>query len=651
MAELPEPPGLSRMRPSEPKASILLVDDSPANLLSLRALLEELGQNLVEAQSGEEALRRVRADEFAVVLLDVLMPGIGGFETARLIRADERSRHTPVIFLTASVIDRSQMEQGYALGAVDFLVKPLLPVVLQSKVRGFVELFQDKQRARREAEQLRLLVHGTADHAIFMLDPEGHVVTWNSGAERIKGYKADEIIGQHFSRFYPREAIDRRWPEHELQVARAEGHFEDEGWRVRKDGSQFWANVVITALHDDAGRHLGFSKITRDLTERKRSEENARRLVEEAAARRAAEEFLATLAHELRNPLAPMRNALQVIQLAGSDPAAVGQAREMMERQMRHMVRLVDDLLDVSRITGGKLELRKQRVDLAAVVRTAVETSRPLIEAAGHELAVTLPPQPVFVDGDPVRLAQVFANLLNNAAKYTERGGKIWLTAERQGSDAVVSVRDTGLGIPGEMLGKVFELFTQVDRTLEKAQGGLGIGLTLVRRLTEMHGGSVEAHSEGYGHGSVFSVRLPAILVAPARNERAAEESTPSSRRRILVVDDNRDSAISLGMMLQLMGNEVRTAHDGLEAVQAAEDFRPDVALLDIGLPKLNGYEAARHMREQPWGRDIVLIAVTGWGQDEDKRRSKEAGLNFHMVKPVEPAALEKLLAGLLTPG
>ena len=254
MADVLEPLVLPRSEPSEPKASILLVDDNPANLLSLRAILEDLGQNLVEARSGEEALQRVQADEFAVVLLDVLMPGIGGFETARAIRGDERSRHTPIIFLTASDIDRSQTEEAYALGAVDFLVKPLLPVALQAKVRGFVELFLDKQRAKHEADQLRLLVHGTTDYAIFMLDPQGRVVTWNAGAERIKGYKAEEIIGQHFSRFYPQEAIDRGWPAHELKVAKAEGRFEDEGWRVRKDGSQFWANVVITALRDEQGQ-------------------------------------------------------------------------------------------------------------------------------------------------------------------------------------------------------------------------------------------------------------------------------------------------------------------------------------------------------------------------------------------------------------
>ena len=290
MADLSEPLGPSRMRPYEPKASILLVDHNPANLLSLRAILEGLDQNLVEARSGEEALQRVRSEEFAVVLLDVLQPGINGFETAKAIRGEDHSRQTPIIFLAASDIDHSQMEQGCELGAVDFVAKPLWPVVLRAKVKGYVELFQVKRQARREAEQLRLLVHGTTEYAIFMLDPMGYVLTWNTGAERLKGYKAEEIIGQHFSRFYPQDAIDRGWPAQELEVTKAEGRFEDEGWRVRKDGTQFWANVVITALHDEAGNFRGFSKITRDLTERKQAEENARRLAEESAARRVAEE-------------------------------------------------------------------------------------------------------------------------------------------------------------------------------------------------------------------------------------------------------------------------------------------------------------------------------------------------------------------------
>ncbi|HJT77645.1 MAG TPA: ATP-binding protein, partial [Gemmataceae bacterium] len=374
------------------------------------------------------------------------------------------------------------------------------------------------------------------------------------------------------------------------------------------------------------------------------------RLVRELReADRRKDEFLATLAHELRNPLAPIRNALHVLRLAGNSAGALEQARGMMERQVAQMVRLIDDLLDVSRISRGRLELRKERAELADVVHAAVETARPLIEAAGHALTVDLPAGPVPLEADPTRLAQVVANLLNNAAKYTDPGGRIALAAERQGGEAVVRVRDTGIGIPADQLPHIFEMFVQVDRSLERSQGGLGIGLTLVRRLTEMHGGSVESRSEGTGHGSEFVVRLPAVLVAPSRDKEASEERAPSSRRRILVVDDNRDSAISLGMMLQLMGNEVRTAHDGLEAVRAAEVFRPDVVLLDIGLPKLNGYEAARRIRDEAWGRDMVLIAVTGWGQEDDKRRSKEAGFNFHLVKPVEPAALEKLLSGLLS--
>jgi len=320
-------------------------------------------------------------------------------------------------------------------------------------------------------------------------------------------------------------------------------------------------------------------------------------------------------------------------------------------------VRLVDDLLDVSRITRGKIELRKERVELAAVVASAVETSRPLIEASGHELTVTLPPEPIPLDADLTRLAQVFSNLLNNAARYTEQGGHIWLTAElasggRQPPDeVVVKVRDTGLGIPADMLPKIFEMFTQVDRSLERSQGGLGIGLTLVKRLVEMHGGSVEARSDGPSQGSEFTVRLPVAVASaspqPQPPKGEGEKTADPAGRRILVVDDNKDSADSLSMMLRITGMEVRTAYDGLEAVAAAAAFNPDVVFLDIGLPKLNGYEAARRIREQPWGKDMVLVAVTGWGQEVDRRRSQEAGFNAHMVKPVDPAALQQMLAAL----
>ena len=360
------------------------------------------------------------------------------------------------------------------------------------------------------------------------------------------------------------------------------------------------------------------------------------------------DEFLATLAHELRNPLAPIRNGLQVLRLAGGDGEMVSEARMMMERQLSQMVRLVDDLLDVSRITRDKLELKKQRVELLTVVHSAVETSRPLIEQAGHTITVTLPPTPIYLDADLTRLAQVFSNLLTNSAKYTPSGGRIWLIAEGFENEVAVTVRDNGLGIPAESLPKIFQMFSQVDRNMERAQGGLGIGLTLVRRLVEMHGGTVEARSDGPGQGSEFTVRLPALKLTQQTVTLQGEDSavaTAGLKQRILVVDDNHDSAMSLGIMLKLMGNEIQTAHDGLAAVAAAEEFRPDIILLDIGLPKLNGYDACRRVRQQPWSKGMVIVALTGWGQEDDRRRSKEAGFDHHLVKPVEIMALQQLLS------
>jgi signal transduction histidine kinase/DNA-binding response OmpR family regulator len=378
-----------------------------------------------------------------------------------------------------------------------------------------------------------------------------------------------------------------------------------------------------------------------DLIESKKAEESLKE------ADRRKDEFLATLAHELRNPLAPLRNGLQVMKLARLDGNAVEQARAMMERQLVQMVRLIDDLLDLSRVSRGKVELKKERVALASVVQQAVETSRPLIEASGHDFKLDVLSEPIFVDADVIRLVQVISNLLNNAAKYTDRGGRVTLAVERQGSDAVVSVRDTGVGIPAHMLPKVFEMFTQVDRSLDKSQGGLGIGLSLVKKLVQMHGGTVEAKSDGHGMGSAFVVRLPVVLALAGEQEQAVADVKPArtSRRRILVVDDNRDSANSLAMLLRIMGNDTQTAHDGLEALEVAAVYRPDVILLDIGMPKLDGYETARRIRNAAWGKNVVLVAQTGWGQEEDKRRSQEVGFNLHMVKPVDPAALEKLLA------
>jgi CheY-like chemotaxis protein len=326
----------------------------------------------------------------------------------------------------------------------------------------------------------------------------------------------------------------------------------------------------------------------------------------------------------------------------------VEQCRSVIERQVVQMIRLVDDLLDVSRISRGNIELQKTQLPLSVVIADAVEASRPLIEEMGHELTVTVPSMPIVVDADATRLTQVFMNLLNNSAKYSERGGHIWLTVERQGSDVVASVRDAGIGIPEDKLTSIFEMFSQVDRSLEKSQGGLGIGLNLVRRLVELHGGRIEAKSDGPGRGSEFIVRLPVVVEASVP-QRANEEasSAPKSELRIQIVDDNRDSADTLAMMLKIMGNDTRTAYDGKEGVELAEEFRPNVLLFDIGLPKLNGYEACRLIRQLPWGNKVVMIAVTGWGQEEDRQRSHDAGFDYHMVKPVDASSLMKLLAEL----
>lgn len=358
-------------------------------------------------------------------------------------------------------------------------------------------------------------------------------------------------------------------------------------------------------------------------------------------------EFLATLAHELRNPLAPIRNGLHLMKLAGGDARLVEKWRVLMERQVEQMVHLIDDLMDVSRVSRGKIALVKTRLPLALAVEAALDSARHLIEERGHELVVSVPPEPIDVDADRIRLAQVFGNLLNNAAKYTERGGRIRIAVERQGSDAVVVVEDNGVGIPAHMLDKVFDMFAQVDRSLEKSQGGLGIGLNIVKGLVEMHDGSVAAESRGPGAGSRFVVRLPVAQSGSSveKDDRDAAPVSRPHRRRILVVDDNEDAAESLANLLDFLGNETQVAHDGLEAIAVAEVFRPDLILMDIGMPLLNGYDACRRIREQPWGHDTVIVAQSGWGQDSDKRKSKEAGFDLLLVKPVDVAVLEKLLA------
>jgi PAS domain S-box-containing protein len=492
-----------------------------------------------------------------------------------------------------------------------------------------------------EARALLAAIVSASDDAIVSKTLDGVILSWNAGAERLFGYPRAEAVGRSINLIIPEEL---RHEEQSIleRLRRGEriDHFETV--RVTKDGRRIDISLTISPIRDQAGRIVGASKVARDITERRQAEEALRE------ADRRKDHFLATLSHELRNPLAPIRNSLEIMKEAEGDADAVRRARATIERQLEQLVRLVDDLLDLSRITRDKLELRKQRFELAPVVEQAVSSFRPLAERREQGLEVALPAEPILLDADPVRLAQVLVNLLNNASKYSERGGTIRLAAERRGEEAVISVEDDGIGIPPEKLETIFEMFSQVEETLERSRGGLGIGLTLVKRLVELHGGAITAHSPGLGRGSRFVVRLPVASGRPegAAPETAASESAAAApSRRVLVVDDNRDSADSLAAWLELNGHRARIAYDGVEAVEAAESFRPDVVLLDIGLPRMNGFDACRRIRERPWGAGVVMVALTGWGQEQDRLRSREAGFDSHMVKPPDHRALLELLA------
>jgi PAS domain S-box-containing protein len=524
----------------------------------------------------------------------------------------------------------------------------------RGRVSGCVLIFRDvtaqRQSERDRAAQLltaRLLasIVESSDDAIVSKSLDGVIKSWNAAAERLFGYSSEEAVGRHISLVIPPERIAEE--DHiiaSLKAGQRIDHFETE--RQRRDGQRISVSLTVSPIKDDAGNVIGASKIVRDVTERKRVEADLRRLAAHLSeADKRKDEFLATLAHELRNPLAPLCNMLEVLKRSQGDSETLERARNTMDRQLAQLVRLVDDLLDLNRITHNRLELRQSQVELSSVIEQAVEASRPLADSAGHELRVSLPDEQLYTYADPARLVQVFDNLLNNSCKYTNPGGEIWVTAERQGAEVVVTVKDTGSGIPPDKLDSIFDMFMQVDRSAARSQGGLGIGLTLVKRLVEMHGGSIEARSAGEGRGSEFAVRLPILAgsVKPSRPVPRSAAQLPENRR-ILIVDDNSDAAVSLAMLLQIAGNHTYTAHDGFEALEAVERYRPDVMLLDIGLPKLSGHEVCRRVRQRPDGSAIVIIALTGWGQESDRRKSQDAGFDGHLVKPVDYGALVDLL-------
>jgi hypothetical protein len=501
---------------------------------------------------------------------------------------------------------------------------------------GFAKVTRDLSERRRHEELLRaseerfrLLLEGVRDSAIFMLDPDGLIQSWNSGAAVINGYEADEVIGKHVSLFYTQSDIQSGKPANDLEQALRLGRVEEEGWRVRKDGSRFWANVTLSVLRDEAKTLRGFAAVVRDLTER-------RRLTELETSSKRLKEFLAMLAHELRNPLAPIRNAVTIMQLEPGPSPALRNTRDVIDRQLTHLTRLVDDLLDVGRLTTGKIKLRKETSPLGPIVTRAIEAVRPLMEARHHALTVELPPREIMLEVDATRIAQVIQNLMVNAIKYTPEQGRITLRARIEGSTLVVSVKDNGIGLTPEAMSHIFELFAQDEGS--NRESGLGIGLTLARSLVEMHGGNISAASEGRNKGSTFSFTLPGARIAPLGDKAQPPEP------RCLVVDDNRDAADSMAEIARLLGWSVRTAYDGKSALEIAVEFNPDAVLLDLGMPSMSGYEVIQKLRQLPGGASIWVAALTGYGNEEDRKRTTAEGFNSHLTKPVEFTALERFL-------
>jgi len=711
--------------PPEERANILIVDDLPEKLLVFGTVLEELGQNLVFVRSGKDALREVLRQEFAVILLDVNMPELDGFETAALIRDYQRSAHTPIIFIT-SYADEMQTARGYSLGAVDYILSPVVPDVLRSKVRVFVSLHAMRRQIRRQADDRAAMMAAQAAREVAERnDQRSHFL---SHASRVLGASLDVAVGVGqlaalaVPRLAPlvvvvladssggssgiaetalvamqgsdddapptlqtvpvaalapllqtalRDAVGHKQQQHVAVPAQEPLSAASFGFAARAEqplparsvcalpllsgervlGAMLttdWDTLDRQSLQDLAGRAATafenaslYSSLQTEIEERRAAEAGLQQ------ANQRKDEFLAMLSHELRNPLAAIQTALEVVRRLAAPEPKVTWATEIMQRQLRQMTRLIEELLDVARISQDKIALSREAVDLNAVIAQGVETAQPFVNERGQTLTVALPREPIWLQGDFARLTQIVSNLLHNASKYSGKGTLIEICCRVEDGSAVIAVRDHGIGIDAELLPRIFDLFAQGARGLDRSQGGLGVGLTLAMRLAQLHGGRIDAFSDGPDRGSEFRVHLPCLQLVRGHGAQAlapaAAARTPP--RRVLVVDDNGDAARSLATLLELHGHQVRTAGDGVQALAAAEEFGPDVVILDIGLPLLDGYEVARRMRRLPSQRHVLLVALTGYGQQDDCAAAEAAGFAHHFVKPADPDALAACIA------
>jgi PAS domain S-box-containing protein len=663
----------------EPKVDVLLVDDHPENLLALEAILDSLGQNLVKANSGEEALRRLLNQDFAVILLDVQMPGMDGFETATLIRQRERSRHTPIIFLTAFSTSDTLVFKGYSLGAVDYLLKPIEPEILTSKVAVFVDLFKKTAEVKRQAAQLAAVnfqlsqseqrfrsLSACSPVGIFLTDIEGNCTYTNPRCQGICGSIIQENFKEGWLQSVHPEDRDRlltNWSD----WTQEEREYSDEFRLLTSEGIIRWVHVRSSPMLSDRGKLIGHVGTVEDITERKQAEEAHTQIIREQAARQEAEtanrmkdEFLATLSHELRTPLNSILGWARLLRTRNLDQNTTARALETIERNAKLQAQLIEDILDVSRIIRGKIHLVFRPVNVASLIETALDTVRPAAEAKAIQLEPVIDSSVDLVSGDPDRLQQIVWNLLSNAIKFTPKGGKVEVRLERADAHVQIQVSDTGIGISQDFLPYIFERFRQADSKTTRSYSGLGLGLAIVRELVELHGGIVYAHSAGDGKGATFTVKLPLITDSlkesnandvPSTVESDLTLDTPLAldNLQILVVDDEPDVRELLTIAFAESGAKVTAVASADEAIKALKQVQPDVLISDIGMPEEDGYTLLRKVRnlDANQGGQIPAVALTAYVREEDCTQALSAGFQMHLSKPVNTTELIRAVAKL----